>query len=170
MNKSITDKAITKRAVLGQRCRPFLLREEQEKHVQRDFSSYFCHVTSRDCSSGVSSQWPLRLILPVRRHFKAPGTGWPRHYSTNLFKQLIVRQRRLQHTFCGRYEQTVNDVYLRLPRLTTKGVLSWKEKEPAEKRNKRKNKRKAIQHFTHLAYIVVCLFVGCAGGVEECCV
>lgn len=87
-----------------------------------------------------------------------------------LFKQLIVRQRRRRHTFCGRYEQTVNDVYLRLPRAHHQRSLPWKEKEPAEKRNKGKNKRKAIQHFSHLVYIVVCLFVGCAGGVEECCV
>lgn len=70
---------------------------------------------------------------------------------TQLFKQLIVRQRRPQRAFRGRYEQTVDDVYSRLPQLTTKGV--WQ----AEKRKKEKNKRKAIEHFSLLADIVVCL-------------
>ena len=45
-----------------------------------------------------------------------------------------------------------------------------RERAGGEKRNKGANKRKAIQHFSHLVYIVVCLFVGCVGGVEECCV
>lgn len=66
------------------------------------------------CNFRVSFQRLLTLIHRLRWHFKVPGTDWPRHYRTNLFKQLIVRQRRLQHTFCGRYEQTVNDVYSRL--------------------------------------------------------
>lgn len=47
--------------------------------------------------------------------------------------------------------------------------LARREREQAEKRKKEKNKRKAIEHFSLLADIVVCLFVGCARGVEECC-
>lgn len=46
---------------------------------------------------------------------------------------------------------------------------SGSETERAEKRRRKRNKRKAIEHFSLLADIVVCLFVGCAGGVEECC-
>lgn len=115
---------------------------------------------------------PFSMTTEVRRddqHFKAADAVWPRHYSTQLFKQLIARQRRPRWAFCGRYEQTVDDVYLRLPQLTTKGVWLG-EREQAERRKKLKNKKKAIEHFSHLADIVVCLFVGCAGGVEECCI
>lgn len=135
------------------------------------FSGYCATWPPKNCNFRVGFQRPQRWIPQVRRHFKAPGAGWPRHYSTNLFKQLIARQRRLRHTFCGRYEQTVNDVYSRLAQLTTKGVcLGKKRKSQQKRRNKVKNKRKAIQHFSHFVCIVVCLFVGCAGGVEECCV
>lgn len=111
------------------------------------------------------------VVAEVRRdgqRFKAAGTGWPRHYGTQLFKQLIVRQRRPQPAFRGRYEQTVDDVYSRLPQLTTKGVWLG-ERQHADKRKKKKNKSKAIEHFSLLADIVVCLFVGCARAVEECC-
>lgn len=48
--------------------------------------------------------------------------------------------------------------------------LARREREQAERRKKVKNKKKAIEHFSHLADIVVCLFVGRAGGVEECCI
>lgn len=100
--------------------------------------------------------------------FKAADAGRPRRYGTQAFKQLIGRQRRPRPAFHGRYKQTVDDVYSRLPQLTTKGV--WlAEREQAEERKKEKNKRKAIEHFSLLADIVACLFVGCAGGVQECC-
>lgn len=46
---------------------------------------------------------------------------------------------------------------------------SLARRQRAEKRRRKRNKRKAIEHFSLLADIVVCLFVGCAGGVEECC-
>lgn len=109
------------------------------------------------------------VTAEVRRddqRFKAAGR--PRHYGTQLFKQLIAGQRRPRPAFSGRYEQTVDDVYSRLAQLATKGVWLG-ERERAEKRKKEKNKRRAIEHFSLLADIVVCLFVGCAGGLEECC-
>lgn len=102
------------------------------------------------------------------QRFKAADAGRPRRYGTQAFKQLIGRQRRPQPAFHGRYKQTVDDVYSRLPQLTTKGVWLG-QREQAEERKKEKNKRKAIEHFSLLADIVACLFVGCAGGVQECC-
>lgn len=111
-----------------------------------------------------SSGGQFSATAEVRRdgqRFKAADAGKPRHYGTQLFKQLIVRQRRPQRAFRGRYEQTVDDVYSRLPQLTTKGVWLG-EREQAEKRKKEKNKRKAIEHFSLLADIVVCLL-----GVSE---
>lgn len=117
------------------------------------WGSVFCDGRGQPRRPALQSGWPA---------------GRPRHYGTQLFKQLIVRQRRLQPAFRGRYEQTVDDVYSRLPQLTTKGVWLG-ERERAAKRKKEKNKRKAIEHFSLLADIVVCLFVGCARGVEECC-
>lgn len=121
-------------------CKGVIVKTCTEKSMCTGVSSYFATWSSWNCNFRVSFQWPQRLILWVRRHFKAPGTGWPRHYSTNLFKQLIVRQRRLQHTFCGRYEQTVNDVYLRLTELTTKGVCLGKRKSQQKREIRERTK------------------------------
>lgn len=51
----------------------------------------------------------------------------------NLFKQLTETQR-------GRYEQTVNDVYSRLPAFTTKEV--WRERIPGREEKRREKEMK----------------------------
>lgn len=74
----------------------------------------------------------------------------------SFFKQLIVRQRRLQKTFCGRYEQTANSVYFRLAQLTAKGGCAGRER--ASRKEKQGKQQK--EHLSHLVHIVVVCLLG----------
>lgn len=108
------------------------------------------------------------MTSKVRRddqRFKAAVAGRPRHYSTQLFKQLIVRQRRLQQALCGPYEQTVDDVYLRLPQLATKGVWLGERERESKQRRGRRERTKGRQLNTLV--IKQTLLFACLLGVTE---